>query len=211
MADVEIISMLMPSSASVSNIGGGHAGVRLHAGADRATPWRCRRRSATLVGADLGGERPGDARRRRPGRSWGTVKEMSVCPWLGHVLHDHVDVDVAVGQRAGTGGRRCRAGRARRSTVTLASDVSWTTAEMMACSMVGSSSVDPGARLPGEARADVQRARRGCGRTRPTAWPASGSRLAHISSISSKLTRAPCGGRSGTTRGSAVNTPDTSV
>ena len=43
----------------------------------------------------------------------GTVKEMSVTPWSRHVLHDHVDVHVAVGERAEQPRGDARAGRAR--------------------------------------------------------------------------------------------------
>ena len=41
--EVEIISMLMPVSQRAEHLGG-DAGTGLHAGADEARPWRCRRR-----------------------------------------------------------------------------------------------------------------------------------------------------------------------
>ena len=65
---------------------------------------------------------------------------------------------------------------------------------------------DPGARLPGEGRADVQRARRGCGRTRRPAWPAWGSRR-RTSRASRRSEMRFIRRASGTTRGSVVNTP----
>ena len=94
-------------------------------------------------------------------------------------------------------------------TVTLASDVSCTTAETMACSMDGSSSCT---QVPGsQVNAD-----RTCRRT-PHVRANSTDRMAGfgqphavISSISSKLTVA-MRWASGTSRGSAENTPGTSV
>ena len=74
--------------------------------------------------------------------AFGTVKEMSVVPVLRGVLHDHVDVDVRRRPAARTARPRCRAGRARRATVTLASLTRRvTTPEMIGSSMLGSSSV----------------------------------------------------------------------
>ena len=170
---------------------GRHARVRLHACADEADA-----RDAAVArhpaGADLRtpalAVTPGSAARS----SCGTVKEMSVTPWSRHVLHDHVDVDVGVGQR-----RNRRAAMPGRSgtpdTVTLASDVSCTTAETMACSMDGSSSCT---QVPGS-QVNADRTCSGtprCGRTRPTAWPASGSRT-RSSRASRRSSPWPCGGR----------------
>ena len=93
--------------------------------------------------------------------------------------------------------------------VTLASDVSWTTAETMACSMLGSSSVTqvPGSQVKLERTCNLTPQVRANSTERMAGL---GQPLAHISSISSNDTdamrRARC-----TTRGSAVNTPDTSV
>ena len=95
------------------------------------------------------------------------------------------------------------------ATVTLASSVSCTTAEMMACSMSLSS-----------LWTSVPRSHVNAERTsRSTPWVRAystdrmaglGQPLAVISSSSSKLTRSIFRA-SDTTRGSVVNTPDTSV
>ena len=94
-------------------------------------------------------------------------------------------------------------------SVTLASDVSCTTAETMACSMEGSSSTT---QVPGS-QVKLERTCSGTRQLRANSTPriaGFGQPAAHISSISSKLTwRIRCA--LGTTRGSAVNTPDTSV
>ena len=78
--EVEIISMLMPVGGEGLEGRGGHAGVRLHAGADEADPG-----DAVVAGdaggADLGRQRRGDLLARRRGPRAGTVKEMSVTPW----------------------------------------------------------------------------------------------------------------------------------
>ena len=58
MADVEIISMLMPSSASVSNIVAATPGFVFMPGADEADTWAMSASVVTPGGADLGGERP---------------------------------------------------------------------------------------------------------------------------------------------------------
>ena len=55
---------------------------------------------------------------------------------VADVLHDHVDVDVGVGDRARGSRRRCRAGRARPCTVILASSRLNAMPEMTACSML---------------------------------------------------------------------------
>ena len=60
MAEVEIISMLMPSRGQRLEHGGGHAGVRLHARADEAHP------GDGGVGGDAGGADLGGERARRP-------------------------------------------------------------------------------------------------------------------------------------------------
>ena len=94
-------------------------------------------------------------------------------------------------------------------TVTLASEVSCTTADTMACSMDGSSSCTqvPGSQVNAE---------RTCSRTPHVRANSTermagfGQPLAVISSISSKLMD-EIRWASGTIRGSAVNTPDTSV
>ena len=95
-------------------------------------------------------------------------------------------------------------------TVTLASESSATTAEMIACSMVGSSSVTqvPGSQVKLE-------------RTCSVTWWVRANSTARIAGFGQptrghleQLVEADGGdarGRSGTRRGSAVNTPDTSV
>ena len=94
-------------------------------------------------------------------------------------------------------------------TVTLASVTSWVTAVTIACSMVSSSSTT---QVPGS-QVKLERTCSG------TPWLRANSTdrrlstrppVAAISSISSKLTRASLRA-SGTIRGSALNTPDTSV
>ena len=78
--DVLIISMLMPSTASTSNIFAATPGMRLHARADRARHDRCRSSVRKPVGLglddDLVHHDSTHARRRRAGR----VNEMSVWP-----------------------------------------------------------------------------------------------------------------------------------
>ena len=80
MAEVEIISMLMPVAGQRLEDRGGHARVRLHARPDEAHPRDVARRCVTPLAP------------RSPPRalaviswlsarsSWGTVKEMSVTP-----------------------------------------------------------------------------------------------------------------------------------
>ncbi len=103
-----------------------------------------------------------------PMSALGTVKEMSVRPVLRGVLHDHVDVDVRGRQRfeerrrdagpVGHGGHR-HLGLGH--VVHDAGDDGVFHARLL----VG----DPRSRLPGEAGADVERRRGGCGRTRRSA------------------------------------------
>ena len=94
-------------------------------------------------------------------------------------------------------------------TVTFASDRSWVMARTTACSMDGSSSVThvPGSQVKAERTCNRTPWRRAYSTDRITGL---GQPLAFISNISSKLItdilRA-----SGTTRGSVVNTPETSV
>ncbi len=93
--------------------------------------------------------------------------------------------------------------------VTFASDVSCTTAETMACSMEGSSSTT---HVPGS-QVKLERTCNGTRQLRANSAPriaGFGQPHAHISNISSKLILCIRRAR-GTTRGSAVNTPDTSV
>ena len=140
MAEVEIISMLMPSLASVSNIVAATPGLVF-----MPAPTSDTLRDVVVV-----------ASRRSPPIS---AASAPVTPFgrgevgLGHgegdvgravdrhVLHDHVDVDAGSSARA----RNSRAAMPGWSgtpvTVTLASDVSWVTAEMIGCSIEGSSSV----------------------------------------------------------------------
>ncbi len=94
-------------------------------------------------------------------------------------------------------------------TVTFASEVSWTTAETMACSMDGSSSCT---QVPGsQVNADRMCRRTPHVRANSTERMAGlGQPQAVISSISSKLTVA-MRRAAGTSRGSAENTPGTSV
>src|SRR3954466_6280288 len=95
------------------------------------------------------------------------------------------------------------------ASVTFASDVSCTTADTTACSMDESSSTT---QVPGS-HVKLERTCNGTRHVRANSAPriaGLGQPGAHISNISSKLTldirRAD-----GTTRGSAVNTPETSV
>src|SRR4051794_3274142 len=93
--------------------------------------------------------------------------------------------------------------------VTLASDVSCTTADTTACSIDGSSSTT---QVPGS-HVKLERTCKGTRQLRANSAPRMagfGQPAAHISNISSKLTRDILRA-DGTTRGSAVNTPDTSV
>ncbi len=139
---------------------------------------------------------------------WGTVKEMSVTP-----PSDTFCTIMSTLMSASASWRNSPAATPGRSgtpdTVTLASDRSCTTARISAASMSGSSSVT---QVPGsQVNAD-----RTCNGTR-WRWAYSTDRMAGfgqpaavISSISSKEMR--CMRRaSGTTRGSVVNTPVTSV
>ena len=94
-------------------------------------------------------------------------------------------------------------------TVTLASEVSWVTAVTTACSMDGSSSTT---QVPGS-QVKLERTCSGTSWLRANSTERSARTrppLAAMSSISSKLTRASRRA-SGTMRGSALNTPDTSV
>ena len=138
----------------------------------------------------------------------GIVKEMSVvpsfevfCTIMSTLMFDAASGSNSAAETPGRSGTAL--------TVTLASDTSWTTAEMIGSSMFGSSLVTqvPGSQVKLER---TWRATCGCGRTRPSAAPAPARRRPAISSISSKWTwdslRA-CG----TSRGSAENTPVTSV
>ena len=113
--EVEIISMLMPSSPSVGEDLGGDAGMRLHARADD------RDLAHRLVGLTTADAELADERLERVARGAQVVArdgERHVgARALGHrlVLDDHVDVDVGLGQRGRRSGRRCRACRARPS------------------------------------------------------------------------------------------------
>ena len=151
MAEVEIISMLMPSAARVSNIVAATPGFDFMPAPTRLTR-AMRRRLVTPRGADLARPAPSVI-------SW-LVGEVVVRHGegdvgdavVGHVLHDHVDVDVGVGQQPEqAGGDAGLVGHAARR-VTLASDVSCVTAETMACSMDGSSSCTqvPGSQVNAE-------------------------------------------------------------
>ncbi len=93
--------------------------------------------------------------------------------------------------------------------VTLASDTSCTTAETMACSMDGSSSITqvPGSQVNAERTCNGTRHVRANSTERMAGF---GQPQAHISRSSSKLMRLIRRAR-GTTLGSAVNTPETSV
>ena len=103
MAEVEIISMLMPSPASISNIVAATPGFDFMPAPTMLT--RAMSRSDAdaggpdLVGqplADLGAA--GQVVLRHGERDVGDAV-------VGHVLHDHVDVDVDVGERAEQAGR----------------------------------------------------------------------------------------------------------
>ena len=137
MAEVEIISMLIPSPASVSNIVAATPGVRLHARADEADPWRCWASVVTPTAPISSASAPvivaGSSARSSRGTREGDVGDAV----LGHVLHDHVDVDVGVGQRAEQpGGDAGLVGHAGDGDLGLATS-SCTTPETMACSMAG--------------------------------------------------------------------------
>ena len=94
-------------------------------------------------------------------------------------------------------------------SVIFASSVSWVTAEMMACSMSSSSLVTsvPGSHVNAERTCSVTPYERANSTERIAGL---GQPLAVISSSSSNDTRSIFRA-SGTTRGSLVNTPDTSV
>ena len=105
-SEVEIISMLTPASASALEERRRDARVRAHAGADQ-------RHLADvvvveqLVEADLVLQRVQRGHRAAARRRAGSVNEMSVLPSsTGDVLHDHVDVDLGVGDARG---RSCAA------------------------------------------------------------------------------------------------------
>ena len=108
-------SMLTPASASASKNVADDAGVRAHAGADQRDladvvvverSLEADRRAwtfssaATAVGPSLLGQREGDVG--------------GLLAAAGDVLHDHVDVDLGVGERRGRSAPPPRAGRARR-------------------------------------------------------------------------------------------------
>ena len=146
----------------------GDAGMRLHPRPDERHLGRCRRRS-TRPRPRSPGARPRTPPAWRPRSSRATVNEMSVRPSAAvFCTIMSTLIDRSASAREEPRGDR-RAGRARRATVTFASEVSSVTALTIACSMVGILLDDPGARLPGEARADVQRTRGDLARTRRTA------------------------------------------
>ena len=103
--EVEIISMLMPSAASTSNMSAATPGWRLHAGADERDL-----RDVVVHGEPLRADLARRARPARPasrGRSArGAVNDMSVAAVVRDVLHDHVDVDRP---RPRSPGRSCAA------------------------------------------------------------------------------------------------------
>ena len=172
--------------------GGGHAGMASS----------CRRPIERHLGDAVVG---GDLRRRRSRAralghleadvarsSSGTVKEMSVVP-CSEVFCTIMSTLTERSARA----RNRRAAMPGRSgtpvTVTLASEVSWVTAVTIGLLHGRILLDDPGARLPREARADVQRARGGCGRTPPSAAPAPGRRSPR-SRASPRSSPGPAGG-----------------
>ena len=169
----------MPSSASVRNICARDAGVRAHADADDATPWRCcsspdALRAHLMCGCTLSFRIFERLRVVVAVHGEGEVGHAVVAD----VLHDHVDVDVGVGDRARGSGRRCPGGRARPCTVILASSRLNAMPEMTGLfHLVVFLECDQRARLGflvdrhvrvGEARQHAQSAPGTCRRTRPS-------------------------------------------
>ena len=108
--DVEIISMLTPSAASVSNICAATPGlVFMPAPTSETRPIGVV--EVGTAGVDLDDHLVDDL--HRAGELVARDGERDVGVAVGrHVLLDHVDVDVLVGERAEQPARRCRAGRA---------------------------------------------------------------------------------------------------
>ena len=90
--------MLMPFSASDAEHRLRDAGVAAHADADHRDLHNVRVGLQFGV-AELGAVLLAAASSARSRSPLVTVKVMSVCAVLGHVLHDHVDIDAGVGQR----------------------------------------------------------------------------------------------------------------
>ena len=207
MEEVEIISMLMPAPARVSNMVADTPGwLRMPGAHERHLGDAVV--AGDVPGADLRRERPEPPRCWRRGPTSGTVKEMSVVP-CSDVFCTIMSTLTSRSARA----RNSRAAMPGRSgtpvTVTFASEVSWVTAVTTACSMDGSSSTT---QVPGS-HVKLERTCSGTWWLRANSTERSASTrppLAAISSISSKLTRDKRRA-SGTMRGSALNTPGTSV
>ncbi len=186
---------------------GGHAGVGLHAGADQ------RHLGDGVVGQHLAGSELGaraPAHLEPDGQvGSGTVNEMSVVP-CSDVFCTIMSTLTLRSARARNSAAATPGWSGTPVTVTLASELSWVDGRDDGLLHGRVLLDDPGARLPREAGADVER-------HVVVAGELDGAQLRHaaaatrdISSISSKLTVASRRAH-GTTRGSAVNTPDTSV
>ena len=206
MVEVEIMSMLIPSAARVSNmvaVTPGFVFIPAPTSETRATS------SSEVTPVAPSSSASSLATSTDVARSiFGTVNEMSVVPcnevfWT--IMSTLTDRSASA--------RKSRAASPGRSgtpvTVTLASDVSWLTAVTTACSIDGSSSTT---QVPGS-QVKLLRTWSGTPWFRANSTDRSWSTrppVAAISSISSKLMRVNRRA-SGTTRGSALKTPVTSV
>jgi hypothetical protein len=205
-AEVEIISMLIPSLARVSNIVAATPGFDFIPAPIRLT--RAMSSSVDTSAAPISSVSDAATAIDASKSLRGTVKEMSVTPWS-----DVFCTIMSTLTSRSASARNRRAAMPGRSgtpeTVTLASDVSCVIAETMACSMDGSSSTThvPGSHVKLERMCKATFHRRANSTDRIAGL---GQPVAVISNSSSKETwRMRCA--LGTSRGSAVNTPDTSV
>src|SRR5262245_23250890 len=205
-ADVEIISMLMPPPARTSNMVAATPGLDFMPAPTMLT--RAMSRSDDTPVAPISAARRWQTSVPVVRSFFGTVNEMSVTPWS-----DTFCTIMSTLTPTSASSRNRRAAMPGLSgtpdTVTFASLTSWVTAETIACSIDLSSSVIqvPGSQVKAERTCSLTPHRRANSTERIAGL---GQPVAVISSTSSNDTWA-IRRASGTSRGSAVNTPGTSV
>ena len=178
--------MLMPASASISNMVADTPGW-VFMPAPTSDTLAMSESASTSPAPISGASDAGVPRGWWPRSTLGTVKEMSVVPCSD--MFCTIMSTLTVRSARARNRRAAMPGRSGTPvTVTLASDVSWVTAEMMACSIDGSSSTT---QVPGS-QVKLERTCSGTLWLRANSTERSASTrppLAAISSISSKLTR----------------------